>query len=63
MNNHVFKVEYSVANLDRNSSDYRVPIKKTKKMFSFMDAVRYCRLVANTEVSLVEKPIIDLSGT
>ena len=54
-----FKITYSVVDNDRKSNDFGLLIDKVKRVASFEEAVNFSRVVANTSVNLVGKPIIE----
>lgn len=54
-----FKITYSVVDNDRKSNDFGLLVDKVKRVASFEEAVNFSRVVANTSVNLVGKPIIE----
>lgn len=54
-----FKITYSVVVNDRKSNDFGLLVDKVKRVASFEEAVTFTRIVANTNINLVGKPIIE----
>lgn len=56
-----YKVTYNIRENDRNSNNFGRIIEKIIKFNDFNEAVRESRLIANTNMNLIGKPIIDLT--
>ena len=54
-----FKITYSVVDNDRRSCDFGLLVDVVKRVSSFEEAVTFTRIVANTSINLVGKPIIE----
>lgn len=48
--------------IDRKRSDkynYGVPVQRVRKFDTFADAVRFSRMVSNTNINVLGKPLIE----
>jgi hypothetical protein len=54
-----YKCTYFEVNRDRNSKDYGLLVQRTKKFPGFNDAVNFARLVSNTNINSVGRPIVE----
>ena len=51
---------YNIRDNNRNSNNFGFIIQKIVKFHDFNEAVCQSRLIANTNVNLIGKPVIDL---
>lgn len=53
-----YKCTYSEVNRDPGTKGYGQLVERTRKFKTFSEAVSYSRLISNTNVNMVGKPVI-----
>lgn len=59
----VYKCTYSEVNREPGAAGYGQLVERTRKFNSFIEAVSYSRLISNTNVNMVGKPVIVIGET
>jgi len=54
-----YKLVYSEVNNDRTSKNFGYEIEQVKKFHSLNEAVEFSRMLANTNINMRGKPIIE----